>query len=175
MHSRKISTFDDAYIYAVKKLSISDCSSGEMSTYLIRRGCSKEIAQAVLNKLLEQNYINDKKLCLNICERWQQEGLYGKKMLQLKLLRRGFSKEIIDESLSFFDIDEYEKANKIFIAYVKKIKKFDDKTLGKIMRHMSAKGFSYQIVKSVISNNKSLLIECAKQPCLDTFFKNLYN
>ena len=172
---KTILTFDDAYQSALKKLSLSDCSCKAMHTYLSRRGCCEEIAQAVLKKLLEHNYINDTKLCTNLCERWQDEGLYSKKMLKAKLIKQGFDKNIINEVIEEFDVDEKSKAKKLFLSYIKRIRKYDDKTVGKIIRYLASKGFSYSIIKDVLEGNRDVLVSSEQRDCLDTYFKNLYN
>ena len=175
MQTRTISTFEEAYTGVLRKLSQRDYSSQEIIKYLNRRNCSEKIAQAVLKKLLEHNYIDDRRLCRYICERWQKEGLYGEKMLKIKLFQRGFSKEVIRDVLSDFDLDEEEKANKLFLNYLKKIKKFDNKTVEKIVRYLVAKGFSYQTINRIIAANKDTLKDILKNNYLDTCFKNLYN
>jgi regulatory protein len=168
-------TVERGHELALRRLAFADYSAEEMSDWLKRRGYSSECVQAIVLKLLACNYINDARLCANICGRWEQEGEYGEKMLRYKLLQRGIDREIIDSRLADTRIDEYAKADKAFLSYLKKIKKFDKKSLPKIFRHMASRGFSHSVAAKVVFNNKDSLASIDTDGCLDTYFKRLYN
>jgi SOS response regulatory protein OraA/RecX len=168
-------TSEKGYELALKRLAFSDCTAREMTIWLKRRGYTSECAQAIIFKLLAHNYINDARLCSGICEHWEREGKYGEKLLKYRLIQRGFARELIEECLAYIKVDEYSKANKIFFAYLKKIKNFDEKTLPKIFRHITSRGFSHTVAAAVISDNKEHLALIDTNGCLDTYFKKLYN
>ena len=158
MKAKTIETFEEGYNAAIKRLSFKDFSKCEMISYLKKRGLSDDIAQAVLNKLLELNYVNDERLCNNICNYMKNEGIYSKRALKFKLLKKGFAKNLVSEQLSAIEIDEYQNAGKIFYAYIKKQRCIDEKTKMKIIRHMASKGFSYNIIEQLLKENKDMLI-----------------
>ncbi len=153
---KKISTIEDAWSLAINRLAVSDRSSGEILTALYKRDCPEKIAQAVLTKLLEQKYVDDEKLCQNICDRWQSEGAFGKRLLQVKLLKRGISSDIVSRILREIDCDEYAKVKKAFLAHVKTRKLSDEKSRNKLLRHLIGKGFDYHTIRQVINSNTDL-------------------
>jgi regulatory protein len=175
MSRREQPTIEKGYEIALKRLAFADYTAQEMAVWLKRRGFSDESAQAVVLKLLERNYLNDARLCANICERWESQGGYGEKLLRHKLVQRGIAGEIVDARLKDTPVDECVLANKVFLSYLKKIKKIDEKSLPKIFRHMASRGFSYAAAARAISENKEGLALIDTNGCLDTYFKNLYN
>jgi SOS response regulatory protein OraA/RecX len=175
MNCREQLTIEKGYELALKKLAFADYTAQEMTSWLKRRGYAFELAQAIVAKLLERNYINDARLCSDTCEHWEREGKYGEKLLKYKLMQRGFAIELVEKCLADIKVDEYSKAKGVFLAYLKKIKKIDEKTLPKIFRHMAAKGFPHTVIAALISDNKGRLAAIDDRSCLDTYFKRLYN
>ncbi len=159
LRKKKIDTFSEAMDFAYKKLAIADRSSQEILANLAKRNCPGDIAQAVLDYLLKNNYINDERLCESICERWKKSETSGKNSLKAKLFKRGLAKNTINEALALDDFDETEKADKTLTNYLKLHQVTDPKSLAKLLRHMSAKGFSYTTIKRVVSGKLKISLE----------------
>ena len=155
---KKIENYKEAYLQAIKKLSLSDQSCNEILNYLKKYECDDSIAQAVVKRLLEQNYINDERLCKNICEFYSNNASFGKYLLKQKLLKRCINEKIINDVLISLDFDEYFYANKVFLSFMKKNTIKSKKDIAKFMRHMVAKGFSYGIISNIISDNKDYFV-----------------
>ena len=148
-------TIEEFYAGALKKLAVSDYSCGEMLDWLEKRGCAAGDAQAVVGWLLERNYINDERLCARLCEGWLQSGLCGKKALKAKLIKRKLPAQLIEAQLLAMDADEVEKAKKVLAAYLRKIKKNDETTWTKAMRHLAARGFAYDAAMRALTDSKN--------------------
>lgn len=157
MKAKKIETFEEGYAASIKKLSVKDCTRQEILSYLVKRELDEEIAQAVVKRLLELNYVNDERLCKNICAYMANENFSSKKAIKYKLLKKGIDKELIYEQMAELEVDEYKNAAKIFFIYMKKQRRKDEKTKLKVMRHLASKGFSYGVIDKTIKENQDML------------------
>lgn len=153
---KTITTSEEALKFAVKKLAMSDYSQEEILDSLLKRKCSYENAQAAIERLLEFRYIDDEKLCKKICSRWQEEGVYGINALKLKLLKRGINKSIFEQVLIEMQLTDEQSIQRALTKYTRLKKINDQKSLEKLMRHLSNKGFKYNDIQDIIKDNFEL-------------------
>ncbi|WP_294188438.1 recombination regulator RecX [uncultured Clostridium sp.] len=127
-------------------------SEKELVDKLILKGYDNESINKTINVLKEYNFINDE----NYVKMYVKDKLkqVGKKKIKYDLAKKGISDKIIDEEI--YNIDsEYEKNT----AYNLAIKKYNTiakreadrfKLSQKLYRFLLSKGYSYDIVSSVV-------------------------
>ncbi len=174
LQKKTIETFEQARDFAFKKLLLRDRSREEMLIDLTKRNCPGNIAQAVLNYLVKNNYLNDERLCRNMCEAWQRNGTESVRALKVKLLKRGMDKHIINAVLDTIEFDEVERAQKTLAIFLKTHKISDQRSFERLLRHMAGKGFVYPTIQKALSGFAEVSGD-RNIPDLDTYFKTLYN
>lgn len=139
----------------LKIIRSKSSSSSQIKDNLLKKGFSKQIVENTLLKANEYNLINDKEYAYNLISSLQARG-YGKRKIIFTLKNKNIPVEVIDKFESEFSNDqEKEEAIVVFKKRIKLLsgKNIDPKkTKEKIYRYMLSKGFSYDIVSSVMSD-----------------------
>ena len=142
------------YLYRKLKTSSSDSflrarRYGAQSLKSLPVGCERssedisEFSQTILNRLIEKGYIDDAKFARYYVEnRFVKKGI-SRKRLKMELMKKGISKEIIDEVVDARDDEE-----EILKIIAKKRTKYDD---DKLIQYLCRQGFSYQLAQSLVT------------------------
>lgn len=107
----------------------------------------------VVDFLKKYNFINDNELASKIVITNVNLNKYGKNKIKQNLYNKGLEKSSIDEALSEIDYDlEFENALYLAEKRYDRVKKEDPKkAYAKVANHLAYKGFSYDIIKSVLN------------------------
>ena len=147
----------DTRDYLLRKLKTS--SSGRSSRPSSRGsslrprsdcGCPSEdvseFSESIIQRLLDKKYLDDYKFAEWYVEnRFVKKGI-SKKRLKMELMKKGVAREIVDEVID--DRDDEEEIRKVI---AKKRAKYDDE---KLMGYLVRQGFSYDLVKQVLSEEQ---------------------
>ena len=105
-----------------------------------------ELSENIIQKLLDKKYLDDYKFAEWYVEnRFVKKGI-SKKRLKIELMKKGVAREIVDEVID--DRDDEEEIRKVI---AKKRAKYDDE---KLMGYLVRQGFSYDLVKQVLSDEQ---------------------
>ena len=142
-----------AFNLAVKQVAARRRTEQEVRTYLIKKELSNDIIDYAVAKVLEYGYINDLDYAKEFVSYHINAGRYGRVVLSHKMQEKGFSERVIESALEAFTPElEFENAK---VWYEKYMKKYSDiepfKQREKIYRGMAGKGFSYDIISSLLS------------------------
>lgn len=109
------------------------------------RGGYSEFSDEIISRLLTKGYLNDKTFAEWYVEnRFVKKGI-SKKRLRMELMKKGVSKEIVDEVLDVrSDEEEIEK------MIAKKRAKYDDE---KLIQYLCRQGFSYDLVREKVAES----------------------
>ncbi|MBR2753864.1 RecX family transcriptional regulator [Candidatus Saccharibacteria bacterium] len=139
------------YLYRKLKMPSSGRSSRPSSRGSSLRprsncGCPSEdifkFSQTIVEKLISKGYVDDKKFAEWYVEnRFIKKGV-SQKRLRMELIKKGISKEIIDEVLS--NRNDEEEIKKVI---AKKRDKYDDE---KLINYLVRQGFSYQLAQNLV-------------------------
>jgi regulatory protein len=155
------SQFGKLYTRALEYCLLRPRSEREMRDYLWRKtlssrtkdgrikpGVSKDIVNRVLEKLVEKNYLNDKRFAEWWVEnRYQKKGISHKKLI-VELKSKGISSEIIEQTLEASTRDDLLELQKIIN---KKAKRYDDER--KLIQYLVGQGFRYDDIKVALEQN----------------------
>lgn len=149
---REVITESDIVIasnLAMKYVSSKLVTSKQLRDYLKGKGYSANVVSNVVKKCNEYGIINDQNFAssyINI----KQNNL-SKRAIENKLIQKGISKEISSEYLQDFD------DTNVAITTAEKFmrnKDFTEENITKLLRHLSYKGFDYDVINKVLHNIK---------------------
>lgn len=107
----------------------------------------------IVDFLKKYNFINDNELASKIVTTNVTLNKYGKNKIKQNLYNKGLERSSIDEAISEIDQDvEFENALYLAEKRYERVKKEDPKkAYAKVANHLAYKGFSYDIIKSVLN------------------------
>lgn len=135
-----------AYDRALNYVMIRPRSIREMQQYARRKEWSPEDAQAIIDKLITRNYLNDRSFARAWVESRKLTKNYSVRKLRLELKQKGVAEETINEVLEGSAYNE-QAALKAVIAKKQKLSRYKNDPQ-KLMQYLARQGFSYDDIKS---------------------------
>jgi len=135
---------DDALIAALKLLEKRDYLAEELREALERRGCDGAQITHALDCVERWGFIDDQRVARSVAER--QSRRYGKERILAELEAKGASEQVraaIEKR--FTHTDQIAKA-KTMLA----VKKFTPDERAKAARFLAGRGFSEEVIESII-------------------------
>lgn len=148
---REEDTYEVAFQKALHFINYRPRSVEETRIRLSKKGFSSEVVQTTIEKLLENNWLDD----LDFARQWiDNRNTFrprSDRLLAYELRLKGVSDEIITQALEKFGGDEIDLA---YQAGIKKAKKCRDESkldfLKKVGGYLARRGFHYGIVKPTV-------------------------
>lgn len=116
-------------------------------------GVSEQIAERVLQRLIEKGYIDDEKFARYWIENRNQTKGSSLRKLTAELRIKGVAQSLIDEIIVESSRNDDSEIDKILL---KKRNKYDDQ---KLMQYLVRQGFSYDLIRAKISEFPSVANE----------------
>ena len=148
--------------YAVRVLGRGPKSLKEMADKLRAKECSTDITARVIELLEKNRYLDDFQFSVSFITQKSKINNYGKKRIIAELLNKGVSRENILAAYKEV-FDETEKENETQAARRALLKKLrgrdiklvlaDVRELKRITGFLARRGFSYDVIKSVLTND----------------------
>lgn len=140
------------YSYALNYLSYRMRSKKEVSDYLLKKELEKETIKNIIDRLTEENYLNDLEFSLAYVRSRLNLTIKGPEIIKRELMDKGISEMNIAEALKLFTYEEQlEKAMKLLQKKFQKNEKTSRSEQGKKMFTLVlSKGFSQEIAKEVV-------------------------
>lgn len=136
---------------ALRLLNRYDKTQKEMKQYLIDKSVKEDVAEKVVNYLVEYNFINDKRYAKNYINKKIHK--YGEKKIFFDLVLKGLESEFLKSE--FMKISDEQKIDigvricqKKYDLIKDKFEKF--KIKHKLICHMINKGYDYDLVTKII-------------------------
>jgi regulatory protein len=148
---RKASEFGKLYQRALEWVLLRPRSVRETKDHLNKKVYEKKLDKGyvdeVLGRLCDKGYIDDYKFAeFWVQNRFVKKGV-SRKRLSMELMKKGISREIIEEVLDDGRDDEEELRKMV----AKKRSKYDDAE--KLMAYLVRQGFSYDLVRKVVEES----------------------
>lgn len=149
MFSERDSAIDKLYTYITKAMK----TYNECKKYLYDKGFHTKVVQEALNTACGYGYINDTnyaKLYIEYNERTK-----GRYRLTQELKLKGIDEAIIKEIYEEREDSSNDEENAYYVAkkYIKS-KELDQKNIDKLIRHLYSRGYSWDIIGTVIERIK---------------------
>lgn len=136
---------------ALNLLSYRQNSIQELYTKLKRKGYEEEYIIKAIEFCKERDYLNDKSYAENYIKDKTYLNKYGEIRIRYDLIKKGISKDIIDEVLDLDFDDEYSRALELAEKKVKSYGKDDKNAIyRKLAGFLQRKGYSYDVVSKVL-------------------------
>lgn len=138
---------------ALQIISAAPQSEKNLNIKLKKYDFNEDIINKVIKNLKEYNLVNDENLANSIIKDKRNLSHFGKRKIYYDLIKKGIDERVAQEEISKLEDNDLELENAIFLSK-KKIKTIKDKDRNKVYqklaRHLTYKGFSYDIVKKAI-------------------------
>ncbi len=144
-------SFEHAYTYALFLLSLRWQTQGEIQQKLHRRGYAPTIIEQILQKLIEHNYIDDKRVAMNLIAHCKQYKLFGYYGIKKKLLEKRLSGDIVEFGLNqSFDLDDEVQIAKKFLTKQKSSKVLTLEDKRKLVSKLRSRGFRQHVISRIL-------------------------
>ena len=147
----KYEVYDAAKSAAVKYLSFKLRTSHEITQKLVELGYNEEIANKVIENLIDIDYINDYKYAVKYISEKTKLQPKSIKMLSMELGYKGIPDDIISSALEELDVNEDNIAFELLKKKFSKQTYFDEKIIFKMKSFLMNKGFSYNQISKALS------------------------
>ena len=145
---RKNATEKTALVTAVDYLARQAHSEKKLREKLQRKGFPQEDIDAAIERLIERKYLDDADLCAQQFMYLYNESRYSVRQIFVKLMQRGFDKELIRSAVPPDTAErEAAAAERVLIM---KFKPTDKKQ--KMMANLYQKGFSVDTAHAAVRN-----------------------
>lgn len=135
---------------AMNYISSKLITNKQLKDYLRGKGYKSDVITKVTDKFNEYGVINDEGFAsayINI----KQHSL-SKRALEQKLIQKGVNKDIAKNYLEEFD--DYDVAVCTAEKFMK-TKEYTEENITKLLRHLSYKGFDYEVINKVVDHLKN--------------------
>jgi len=139
-------------------LGRSDKTRKELYDKLVIKDIPADIIESTLNKLEDDNYINDVRYTENFIRSRQEYRKLGKRAIEFELKRKGISNDIAREALSEIESDtEYENAVALVQSKLKSSRGLErQKRTNRLVSMLARKGYdggiAFSVVKEALDN-----------------------
>ncbi len=161
MQNIEAENLEKAYSYSIYLLSLKLRTEGEIRNKLQIKNYKLQIIDSVVQKLKENQYIDDQRYAevyVENLKKYKTFGYYGiKKKLMEKRLPAGIIEQVLDESLS--EEEEIKIAKRYLIKYEAgnmkqeaKVQKKDElyQVKQKLAKKLASRGFRTEVVMQII-------------------------
>ncbi|MDR0943044.1 MAG: recombination regulator RecX [Ruminococcus sp.] len=145
-----------AYTYATNLLEIKSYSVAKLRDKILSR-YSSDAADEVINRLITEGYLNDRKFARHAAEYMAEVKKFGAYRIKKELFVKGIAKDLIEEVMADIETDDVDN----IIARIKKKYSGNLETPAgeqKIITAMTRYGFKYSDIIKAIKRMKEELI-----------------
>ncbi len=135
---------------AMKYVSSKIITAKQLRDYLKAKNYSSPVIAKVLDKFKEYGVLNDANFATQFVA--VKQSSLSKRAMENKLLQKGVSKDIAKDTLQNFD--DSEVAIKTAEKFMKN-KIYTEENINKLLRHLSYKGFDYEIINKTLDYLKN--------------------
>lgn len=107
-----------------------------------------EVVDRVMQYVNEQHYVDDEKYVGNFIN--MHHGCKSKQQIMMQLYQKGVEKQVITNALEQSEFDEKEAIRRIILKKHYQFKNAEKEELQKMKAYLYRKGFSYDVLNSVI-------------------------
>ena len=134
---------------AMNYVSSKIITTKQLRDYLRRKEYAPNVVNKVVDKFKEYGVLNDEYFANNFVSLKQNN--LSKRAIEQKLMQKGVNKDIAKNCLEEFDdtLVAFKTAEKFM-----KTKEYTEENITKLMRHLSYKGFDFEVINKVLNKLK---------------------
>jgi len=151
-------TWQQSYSKVIRYLSYRMRTKQEVYDYLLKNDVEQEHVAQIIERLIEQNLLDDRSFSEAFVNTRIQTTLKGPELIKKELMQKGVRAEIADGAVMLIDIDvQHEKAQKIVEKKLKKSSKHSQrKQLQHIHANLMRQGFSESVIQDVLKKTSAV-------------------
>ena len=144
---------EDFFLKASYYCSLSEHCIQKVREKLVQWEAPKELIQPIIDKLVEEDYINEERFARAFVKDKFRFNHWGRIKITTHLRVLSISSDIIAKAIGEIDEDEYaEILDEIVEKKRKTIKKGTDYEIrAKLLRHALSRGFEYELIASKLN------------------------
>ena len=147
--------FDQAYNFALDRLSIRDYGAKEMEGKLRERSCPSAIIAQVMAKLAEHKFINEERYGQRVYEYWLSKKYYGRQHLRLTLQKKMVQGDLIPDLVKKLSFEEEQNRAEAFTKlqlpkFQKKYGEEKQKIKAALARGLASRGFGTGVISTMV-------------------------
>ena len=153
---KKEYSFEELLHKAASYCSISEhCISG-VKDKVTAWGMSEDKKHKIIDKLIEDDFINEKRYCIAFTKDKFHFNKWGKIKISYSLKQKGLDSKLIDMALKTIDEGEYEEMLAVLLKNkLKTIKwEYEYEKMGKLFNFAQSRGFESNVIDRVIRTLK---------------------
>ena len=141
-------SFEEALSRLRNLCSTQEKCSGDVNEKLRQWGISPEEKEKIIDRLVKDKFVDDRRFAGFFVRDKQRISKWGREKIRFALVRKGLSKEIIDEALSALPAENFENAlRELFIRKSKELSKYESyERKNRLIRFALQRGFDYDLV-----------------------------
>lgn len=141
---------------AYRHLAVRARSQAEVRERLREKGYSFEVTEAVVKKLEGLGYLNDHEFALGWARSQVKRRHLGRLGLREELMRRGLSRDIIDQTVKeiYEECQEREVAHELVRKKMRGKAVHETQELRRLSDFLRRRGFSYEVIKEVLKKGE---------------------
>ena len=141
-------TPDEAYNWAAHRCSLRECCSYDLTTKLMEKGLSRPEADAIIDRLTDENYINEERYARAFVHDKTLYDRWGRIKTRQALRMRGIDSDYINAAMDDIDEEEYVATLKSLLAQKQRSISADSdyEMTQKLVRFAASRGFEPEIV-----------------------------
>lgn len=152
----------------IRFMSYRERSVKEIRDYLVdRKGYDVEVTEGVIQRMLDLNYLNDRRFATQWVKNRANSARRGPNLLKKELQEKGIRAELIEDIVEteFDSVREFEVACQLARKKVRSYLTKPEKAKARLCRYLESKGFRYPTIKKVVYQ---VLEEEIQMDCLDS-------
>lgn len=148
--------YPEARDKSLNYLSYKPRTVKEIQEYLNKARYKHELIQAVLEFLIEYNYVNDYNYAKMYVGSYVERKPIGVNMIYYNLGKKGIKRDVVQKALYEVEFDEEEHAYTLIKKRLRNVSNLDYKEEAKVKKYLSQKGFEYGSIRRAMERYKAL-------------------
>jgi regulatory protein len=147
-------SYDELLHKAASYCSISEHCISEVELKLKTWGIAADKLDKITGKLIEQDFINEKRFCIAFVKDKFHFNKWGKIKISYALKQKGLDNSLINNALNTIDEGEYqEMLAELLKAKLNTLKwEYEYEKMGKLFNFAQGRGFESAIIDKVVRN-----------------------
>jgi len=153
---KKEYSFEELLHKAASYCSISEHCISDVEDKLTAWGITEDKKHKIIDKLIEDDFINEKRYCIAFTKDKFHFNKWGKIKISYSLKQKGLDSKLIDMALKTIDEGEYEEMLAVLLKNkLKTIKwEYEYEKMGKLFNFAQSRGFESNVIDRVIRTLK---------------------
>lgn len=153
---KKEYSFEELLHKAASYCSISEHCISDVEDKLTAWGMTEDKKHKIIDKLIEDDFINEKRYCIAFTKDKFHFNKWGKIKISYSLKQKGLDAKLIDMALKTIDEGEYEEMLAVLLKNkLKTIKwEYEYEKMGKLFNFAQSRGFESNVIDRVIRTLK---------------------